>query len=233
MIKVMLVEDDKMVREVNNKLLMKIDGFKIISEAGSINEAKENILKKVPDLILLDIFLPDGKGVDLLKWIRKEELKIDVILISADNSLNTVDEAFKLGAVDYLVKPFIFKRFEKTLVRYRNRFREFKEKDILNQKIIDNYILNNHMEDNNLQNTNNYYEVTKGINENTYKKIWDCIILNKDKKFTSDDLSSQTGLARVTVRRYLEHMCNEKKLKLTLEYGKIGRPVHYYVLSKI
>lgn len=232
MIKIMLVEDDEMVREINNKLLIRIGGFDIISQVGSIREAKESILKNVPDLILLDIFLPDGKGVDLLKWIRKEELKIDAILISADNSLNTVDEAFKLGAVDYLVKPFIFERFEKTLVQYRNRFREFKEKDILNQKIIDNYILNN-KEDNNVNNTNNSYEVTKGINENTYKKIWDCIMLNKDKKFTSDDLSSQTGLARVTVRRYLEHMCNEKKLKLTLEYGKIGRPVHYYVLSKI
>jgi response regulator of citrate/malate metabolism len=64
-----------------------------------MEEAKIKIYKEKIDLILLDIFLPDGKGIDLLKWIRSREIQVDTILITADKCKSSVDEAFKYGAV--------------------------------------------------------------------------------------------------------------------------------------
>ena len=121
-IKVFIVEDDPMVKEINTRFLEKLEGFIVVGNASSIEEAKVKIIKENADLMLLDIFLPDGKGIDLLKWIRTKEIAIDTILITADKCKASVDEAFKYGAIDYLIKPFKFERFKEALSNYRNRF---------------------------------------------------------------------------------------------------------------
>ncbi|MDU1314713.1 MAG: response regulator [Clostridium septicum] len=228
MINVILVEDDPMVREINYKFLMKIDGFNVIGQVDSIELAKKKIRESDADIILLDVFLPDGRGVDLLRWIRQNNIDLDALLITADNSLNTVNEAFKFGAVDYLVKPFTFKRFKEAFEKYRDRHDKLIEKKTLNQESIDEYILNSGK-----RNTENKHndcdgELAKGLNKNTYNEIWKYISSNITGKFTADELADNVGLARVTVRRYLEYMCKEEKLNLNFEYGKVGRPVHYY-----
>ena len=69
-IKVFIVEDDPMVKEINTRFLEKLEGFIVVGDASSIEEAKIKITKEKADLVLLDIFLPDGKGIDLLKWIK-------------------------------------------------------------------------------------------------------------------------------------------------------------------
>lgn len=99
MIQVLIVEDDPMVREINEKFLKKIEGYTVCNSVSSIEKAKASILKIRPDLILLDVFFPQGRGIDLLKWIRKEDLKCDIILITADKSMQTVEEAFRYGVV--------------------------------------------------------------------------------------------------------------------------------------
>ncbi|GAB6168870.1 response regulator [Clostridium carnis] len=225
MIKVILVEDDPMVREINYKFLMKLQGFKVVSQADSISSAKEKIKNNKADLVLLDVFLPDGKGLDLLKWIRENSINLDIILITADNSLITVDEAFKFGVVDYLVKPFTFNRFKEAFEIYKNRYSNLKEVQTVNQKSIDEYILNNRGITREVKEET---ELAKGLNQNTYNQIWNYISNNLSDKFTADELADGVGLARVTVRRYLEYMSKEERLKLTPEYGRIGRPVHYY-----
>ena len=99
-IKVFIVEDDPMVKEINKKFLEKLGEFEVVDDASSIEEAKRKVRKIEIDLILLDVFLPDGKGIDFLKWIRVEELYLDTILITADKCKLSVDEAFKYGAID-------------------------------------------------------------------------------------------------------------------------------------
>ncbi|MDZ7543982.1 response regulator, partial [Clostridium perfringens] len=126
-----------MVKEINTKFLEKLEEFEVVGEASNIKEAKEKIDKSKVDLILLDVFLPDGKGLDLLKWIRLKEINIDTILITADKCKASVDEAFKYGAVDYLIKPFKFERFKEALSNYKDRFFEMKNIDNINQEYID------------------------------------------------------------------------------------------------
>ena len=126
----LIVEDDPMVREINEKFLEKVEGFTLQGSVNSIEKAKEAILRDKPDLILLDVFFPQGKGTDLLKWIRSENLKCDVILITADRNTDTVEEAFRYGAVDYLVKPFVFTRFKEALLHYKDRKINFQEMEL-------------------------------------------------------------------------------------------------------
>ena len=86
MIKVMIIEDDPMVRDINAKFLGKIEGFSLSAAVGSLKEAYECLKKWKPDLILLDIYIPRENGLDFLKYLRKNEIYCDVILITADKS---------------------------------------------------------------------------------------------------------------------------------------------------
>jgi two-component system CitB family response regulator len=223
MIKVMLIEDDPMVRDINTKFVGKLSGFKVVYCTGNVEEAKEKIKELAPDLILLDIFLPKGNGLELLKWVRSKELCSDVILITADKSSGAVQEAFRYGAVDYLVKPFTFERFKEALTQFKKRYESINISDEVQQDTIDKFILNAAKE----STIKEGHILTKGLSVRTYEQILTAAE-NRPGVFTADELAEGLGMARVTVRRYLDHMVKENKLQLEVEYGKIGRPTHFY-----
>lgn len=224
MIKVIIIEDDPMVRDINSKFLNKIEGFKLLTSTGDIREAKEIIIRDMPQLILLDIFLPKGNGLELLKWLRREEMKCDVILITADRSIEAVEEAFRYGAIDYLVKPFTFQRFKEALSQYKCRLESMNTMKSVQQREIDRIILNSNES---LKEEEEERELAKGLNQHTYVQIWEHIG-SIHGAFSADQVAEEVGLARVTVRRYLEYMLKEDKLEIELEYGKVGRPCHMY-----
>ena len=223
-INVFIIEDDPMVKEINKRFLEKMGSFKVIDDASSIKEAKTKLKRCKADLILLDVFLPDGKGIELLKWIRSEEMNLDTILITADKCKESVDDAFKYGAVDYLIKPFKFERFKESLINYKNRFLELNNAEDINQEYIDQYILNINVEEEK--------ELCKGLNIKTYNKIIEFMKLKRNEKLTAEEIAKGNGLARVTARRYLEKMVEESKVEIYQEYGKIGRPTNYYKVKK-
>lgn len=228
MIKVLIVEDDPMVREINEKFLKKIEGFTLYDSVNSIEKAKEVILSGKPDLILLDVFFPQGMGIDLLKWIRLNNLNCDVILITADRNAETVEEAFRYGAVDYLVKPFIFNRFKEALLQFKSRKASFKNIDSMEQGIIDKYTIkdNKHV----IEYDEDIGDI-KGFNQYTYEKILDGIAEMKNSSFTSEQIAKNIGVSRITARRYLDYLEKEQKLVVEMEYGKVGRPKNKYKIK--
>ena len=228
MIKVLIVEDDPMVREINEKFLKKVEGFLLFDSVNSIEKAKEAILSGKPDLILLDVFFPQGKGIDLLKWVRMENLNCDVILITADRNTETVEEAFRYGAVDYLVKPFIFNRFKEALIQFKSRKDSFQSIDNMEQGIIDKYTIkeNKHV----IEYDEDIGDI-KGFNQYTYEKILMGISDMKDSHFTSEQIAKNIGVSRITARRYLDYLEKEQKLVVEMEYGKVGRPKNKYRLK--
>ncbi|CAM5189756.1 Response regulator OS=Lysinibacillus sphaericus OX=1421 GN=LS41612_06050 PE=4 SV=1 [Lysinibacillus sphaericus] len=117
---VFIVEDDPMVLEVNKGFLNKMTGFQLIGEAVNGRDAYEKIIIQKPNLILLDMFLPDMTGMELFLKIRAQRIPSDIIMITAARDAPTVQESLRLGAMDYLIKPFRFDRFEKALQQYRN-----------------------------------------------------------------------------------------------------------------
>lgn len=221
MIQVMIVEDDPMVREINSKFLKRIEGFILYKAVSNLDDAKKFILVKKPDLILLDVYLPKENGIDFLKWIRAQEMDIDIILITADKSIERIQEAFRYGVVDYLIKPFSFERFKEALNQFKSRYYQFKKGDEIEQKDLDKLISSS----NSSQNDD---EFAKGLNKYTYKTIWEEVEKRIDEDFTAEELAEKLGIARVTVRRYLEYMEKENKVDKLVEYGKVGRPQHKY-----
>lgn len=224
MINVMILEDDPMVREINSKFLKKLDGFELSKAVSNIVEAKEYLKDGTVNLILLDIFLPKENGIDFLKWLRKKEIKVDVMLITADKTSEMIQEAFRYGAVDYLIKPFTFERFKEALTNYKKRYMGINNLDTMNQQILDKNIMNVVAE----ESETDEKEYVKGINKYTYKTIWKEIENLNDVYSTAEDISELSGVARVTVRKYLDFMEKEGKVEKIIEYGKIGRPQHKY-----
>jgi len=224
--KVMIIEDDPMVMEINKRFLSKVDGFELVGTSDNLENVKEKIVKLKPDLILLDVFFPKGRGTDILKWARIQEINIDVILITADKNSETVAEAFRYGVVDYLIKPFKFQRFEEALKNYKDLQEKLKQTKQVNQKIIDEL---NNIE---IKDTLSISEILSDMEKNpTFSKLLSYILENSDKSFTATSIAKDLGVSRITARRYLDYLDKNNVLMLDLEYGSIGRPKNKFRLN--
>lgn len=221
LIQVMIAEDDPMVREIDSRFLKKVEGFALYKSVSNISDLKKYILIKKPDLILLDVYLPKENGIDFLKWIRVQEIDIDIILITADKSIKRIQEAFRYGASDYLIKPFSFERFKEALIQFKEKYNKFEKHDEIEQEDLDKLLFNFDV-------SQNEDDFAKGLNKYTYEIIWAEIEKCNNDDFTAEGLAEKLGIARVTVRRYLEYMENEDKIEKLVEYGKVGRPQHLY-----
>ena len=226
MIKTMIVEDDPMVRQINSKFLNKVDGFILEKAVANLSEAKDFLSSNPVDLILLDVFLPNENGIDLLKWLRKNEISSDVILITADKSIDRVKDAFRYGVVDYLIKPFTFERFNESLSIFKERINSFKNNETIEQGELDKLILSNKSKEINEEEVKHNLE--KGFNKYTYNSIINELENIKEEYFTTEDLSEKLGIAKVTIRKYLDYMSKQGQIEKIIEYGKIGRPLYKY-----
>lgn len=220
MIKVVIVEDDPMVLEVNRSFLERISDFSLVGTAESGSDALQLIEEENPDLVLLDVYLPDISGIDVLIEIRKKELPVDVIMITAARDTRTVHQMFRFGAIDYLVKPFYFKRFELALSTYKKLWSKFRYDKAISQADIDDwYDIRTTKKDDK--------ELPKGLSDVTMKQVMMTVFEQKEP-LTAEELATKLGMARVTVRRYLDHLEKEKKINIKVKYGKVGRPSNYY-----
>ncbi len=227
MINVMIIEDDPMVRDINSKFLKKVDDFKLVKAASNLTEAMEFMNGNKVDLLLLDIYLPKENGIEFLKKLRKEGAEVDVILITADKTSIMIQEALRYGAVDYLIKPFTLERFKEALGKYKQMYNSFSNSNTIEQKTLDQYISGSSSS----EKSNDEEDFEKGINKYTYKIIWNEIENSRDNYKTAEEISASSGVARVTVRKYLDYMEKEDKVKKIIEYGKVGRPQHKYKIK--
>lgn len=220
---VLIVEDDPMVLEVNKGFLSKINDYVCIGEASTAKEAYEKIVQLKPDLILLDMFLPDLSGMDLFLRLRNEKIPSDIIMITAARDAPTVQEAVRLGAFDYLIKPFRFERFQRALQDYISYSKQQPVNGLLGQQEIDSIF--GHKE-------NEEFEASlpKGLNDITMRQIL-VGLKAAGSAVTSEQLAQNVGMARVTVRKYLDFLAHKEKVTIDLKYGTVGRPTKYYSLK--
>lgn len=221
-IKVLIVEDDPMVAEFNKRFLSKIEGYQLAGMASSAEEATRLLEEKEQEiqLVLLDVYMPGKNGLEMLTWIRENNLSMDVILITAANDTENIQTALHHGAVDYLIKPFEFDRFKQALLRYKEKFEFIHKRGSLNQKELDQKILNYEREK-----IVEHKVLPKGLTKSTLLVVINMI--NKVKSFSTDDIADSTGISRVSIRKYLMFLVEIDVLEETLTYG-IGRPVYYY-----
>ncbi|MFS0577168.1 response regulator [Sporosarcina sp. 179-K 3D1 HS] len=220
-ISVFIVEDDPMVLDVNIGFLEKVTGFSLVGTAANGQDALRQIKKLKPNLVLLDMFLPDVSGLDILVELRSERIPSDVIMITAARDAQTIQEVMRLGAVDYMVKPFRFDRFQKALQDYHKMTKRIKGLQQLKQEDIDEW----------LGSTGDAIELPKGLNELTMKQILLSLVEEEGSPVTAEQLARHVGMARVTVRKYLDFLAIKEKVRIEMQYGQVGRPTKYYSLK--
>jgi len=225
-INVLIVEDDPMVAEFNKRYLEQVDGFLLVDIANSVKEALDVIEEKNVDLLLLDVFMPGENGLSLLRKVREEKQDIDAILITAASDVEKIQEALRNGAVDYLIKPFEFDRFEQALRTYRDQYVYLKRQRTINQEDLDQILLVK--EEDNDQGI--LKPLPKGLSRKTLVTVLEAVKKQGKAPFSTDVIAEVTEISRVSVRKYLKFLNDIGVIDETLTYG-IGRPLYSYIYN--
>ncbi len=217
-IRTIVVEDDPMVMQVNTQYIMNIGGFSIVGTADTGNAALDVVRRLQPDLVVLDIYLPDLSGIQVLKALRSANVPTDVILVTAARDVDTIQNAFRYGAVDYIIKPFKYSRLKSALDSYKLLHSKLHRQRSLDQEEIDGLA----------RSKGQLHEgLPKGLNEVTLRQVMLCM-LKSTQALSAEEVADGVGLARVTARRYLDYLEKAGKLSLEIQYGSVGRPINRY-----
>ncbi|MFE2584158.1 response regulator [Streptomyces sp. NPDC059378] len=225
MIDVMVVDDDFRVAEINARYVEKVPGFRVAARAHSAAQALATVGQGCIDLVLLDHYLPDRTGLQLVHRMREEGHGTDVIMITAAGDVATVQAAMRLGALHYLVKPFTFAALRTRLDSYaalRRTVDRVGGRGIAGQEQVDRIF-------GALRTAPGPTApgLPSGHSEPTTDLI--CTVLHRaDHPLSAHEVAAETGLSRSTAQRYLRHLEQAGRLRLSLRYGDTGRPEHRY-----
>lgn len=219
MISVLIIEDDLMLAEIHKQFVDQVEGYKVTDVANDGEQALDLLRKNKYDLIILDVYMPINDGFKLLEIIRNENIVVDTILVTAAKRSDQVDLALRLGAIDYLVKPFEFNRLKTSLELYKKRKNLITTKDTVLQNDIDIILERNRKIE---------VELPKGLNKHTLSRIERLIASHKGEVLKSDFIAKELDLSKVSIRKYLEHLSDLGFIEIITEYGTRGRPSYQY-----
>jgi two-component system, CitB family, response regulator len=222
-VQVLIVEDDKRVADIQRLFTEKVPGFTVIGISHALQEAEEMLTVLKPDLVLLDIYFPEGNGIDLLWKIRSEYRSTDVILITAAKEVNIVQEAIRGGVFDYILKPIEFSRFQNTLGKFYEYRAKIKEIKTIDQRDVDG-LLHPVKPERSSQDS-----MPKGIDAITLEKIIKVMDSVTTDGISAGKVGKLVGVSRTTARRYLEYLVAGGTIDADLSYGTVGRPERIYL----
>ncbi|MED1949373.1 response regulator [Brevibacillus centrosporus] len=222
-VEVLIVEDDLRIIDINRRFVSKIEGFDVIATATNGAEAKELLSFMQPHLVLLDVYLPDMLGTDLVWHVRQHHRSVDIMMITAAKEIEMVQEALRGGVYDYIVKPLVFERFRERLESYRQHLWRTKEVGEVDQEVIDRILTRNLQAGKTRESA-----MPKGIDLLTLEKVIQAIRRTGEKGVSAEEIGKVIGTSRTTARRYLEYLVLEKKARADLLYGTVGRPERKY-----
>jgi response regulator of citrate/malate metabolism len=220
LIRTLVVDDDYMSASIHSSYVERVAGFTTVGEAHTGTEALERARRLRPDLVLLDIYLPDMSGLDVIRRLRQEDDSgADVIAVTAAKDVKTLRAAMQSGVVHYIVKPFVFETFRERLERYAALKQRLERLQEPSQGDID-YLFS-------LLRAQGKSGLPKGISAPTLSLVMDAV-RELGEEATAVAVADQAGISRGTARRYLEYLASLGSVELTLRYGATGRPEHRY-----
>lgn len=248
MYRIAIIEDDPMVAKIHQQFLTSFEELELVKILSKGKEARDWLMENEVNLIILDLFIPEMNGLDVLLELRQGKKEVDVIVVSAAKDKTTIEEAHRLGVYDYLIKPFSFNRLAASLEAYMDHKKKLKEEEVLSQECLDQLF---HYED--VKNFSKKGEATgkdsleisknrelfslpreilemeepKGIQKETLHYIAEYLMLIKEGK-SAGELAKNLELGRVTLRRYLEFLYEQGLVSMSIEYGSVGRPKYLY-----
>ncbi|MEV4386224.1 response regulator [Micromonospora sp. NPDC049580] len=220
MIDVLVVDDDFMVARIHRGFVERIDGFQVVGTASTGEEAVTAVHELRPDLVLLDLYLPDMFGLDVVTRLRAARHDCDVLVISAAREAEAVRRAVRYGAVNYLLKPFGFDELRTRLEQYAARRNSPRVTLVTDQSDVDRVLSRSgsHIASSALP---------RGLSAETAELVKRALQEHADT-FSAAECASAVGISRVSARRYLEHFADIGRAHVGLRYGSAGRPERRY-----
>ena len=220
MIRTLVVDDDFMSASIHRSYVERVAGFTAVGEAHTGAQALECVRRLDPDLVLLDIYLPDINGIEVIRRLRIEgHAGVDVIAVTAAKDVQTLRAAIHGGVLHYIVKPFVFDTFRERLERYAAVRRRLERIGETSQGEIDQLF--------SLLRAQGRAALPKGISAPTLTIVVDAVRAAEDE-LTAVEVADRAGISRGTARRYLEYLATLGTVELSLRYGAAGRPEHLY-----
>jgi response regulator of citrate/malate metabolism len=220
-VRTLIVDDDFMVAKVHRAYTERVPGFDVVGVAHSGAEALDAAERLRPDLVVLDIYLPDVSGLEVLQQLRQRLTAVDVIMVTAAKDVESLRAAMAGGALRYIVKPFNFARYSETLQTYQRFVGRRSALGELEQEDVDRlYAAIGVAPDDRLP---------KNLNRPTLELVVRCLREHLET-VSALEVADGTGVSRGTARRYLEYLESQGRASLELRYGSAGRPEHRYRL---
>ncbi|MFS0866403.1 response regulator [Microbacterium sp. 179-B 1A2 NHS] len=222
-IRTLIVDDDFAVARLHASFLGRIPGFELVGSELTAADALARVRGGDLDLLLLDMYLPDASGIELLRRLRADPAcQVDVIMVSAAHEPALVEQAISLGVVDFLLKPFTHDDFRARLAGYATRVRERRLVSglaRLSQGQVDTLLKRGPV--------GAGTGAAKGMNPVTRQRVLEALA-GMDSPITALEAADATGLSRVSARRYLERLVHDGVVEMQPRYGEAGRPQHEY-----
>lgn len=221
MIRVLIVDDDFMVARIHTGFVERTPGFEVAGVAHTGAEALTQVERLEPDLVLLDVYLPDTTGLDLLQRMRELVPEVDVLVISAAREAETVRRALRGGIVHYLIKPFSYDDLRARLDHYREAYVGLAATDETDQQEVDRVFGSGFGQG------RPDVRLPKGFSVETLRLVQESLS-RAGRDLSAAETAALLGLSRVSARRYLEHLVETGKAEVRLRYGEVGRPERRY-----
>lgn len=240
MIRVLVVDDDFMVARLHTTLAGRVPGFEVAGVAHSGGAALSAVRELEPDLLLLDLYLPDLSGLEVLRRLRGDAVPgggPDVLVITAARDAESVRAAQHGGAVQYVVKPFEGRLLQERLLRYAEQRREFERLASpgrsSGQHEVDRVFAAGAgpwaVGPVAVAEQGQRAALPKGLTEQTAALVRRTLDDSPGGTgLSAAECAERSGLSRVSARRYLEHFVMTGTARVTLRYGTTGRPERRY-----
>jgi response regulator of citrate/malate metabolism len=219
-IRTLIVDDDPNAVSIHREFVDRLPEFTAVAMTTSGTEAVQLADKLRPDLLLLDMYLPDLPGLEVLRALRASgRPPIDVIAITSAKDVDVLRGAMTLGVVHYIVKPFGFRAFRERLENYAAARNRLAEAQAPGQREIDRIFA--------LLRSGSDDLLPKGISAATLKVVVG-ILRSAEGQLTAGDLATRAGFSESVARRYLKFLSDSGNVEYHPRYGSAGRPEHLY-----
>lgn len=215
----LIIEDDRQVAEVTRGFVDRHPEFSVVGVVGTAAGAVGAIASLHVELVLLDMQLPDGLGLDVLRAVRARGYRGEVVALTAARDVDTVREARRLGIRHYLVKPFTMKTLHERMDEVAATLRHSANAQELDQGSVDKLMTG-------------AVPVRSEREPKTLALVAD-VLEKRTEGASAAVIGEELGLSRVSARRHLERLVEDGRASVTPAYGKAGRPEMVYSSTQV
>jgi response regulator of citrate/malate metabolism len=219
---VLIAEDDLHLASIYARALTCMPRLHVCGVVTNGEQALAQAANSRPDLLILDLQLAGMDGVSVLRRLRRAGSPIEVIVVTAHRDADYVRAMVHHGALDYIVKPFELERLRRAVGLFFSRMAEFHSPS-LEQDAIDRV-------SGAFRPTRRW--LPKGLTDDLLRRIR-LELGDREELISALDVAQRTGLARVTVRRYLEYLVSTNQAEVFSEPNGTGRPRKLYRLTDL